>query len=552
MVNPVLVEKKGSRLTVTDDIKRLFQLTYHEQNENEESNENTAKIKVSDLISKMAFYYEKIRNAVDYEEEHLLRKNAIERVLKRQILIEGALAIKELRSVEIAKHLLVELIRAGYLPNNKIPEVKIREIGAIVDRYLTLRKEIAKLHKTNKEVSEVVKWTIAIAASEIEENLGRKKSTLASVDYMFKILNEKVKLPEGSEYDKDKEIQIYIGIYRNLLKFDKEMLGHILMKYYISDWHEANSDRILEIAKDIFKIKGAIEAQIDHPLVGQINRIIKRYTIFFTVLSDIIEEDPVNSYETARQNPNAFTAKVKKACEKRYKQIKAKLWRSAVRSIIYIFITKSVFAVIIEVPATQWFGEELNALSLIINVSFPAVLLFLIILFTKLPGDDNTSRIIEGINELVYKEKEHKDSFILRKPVKRGPALSFVFGLIFSITFFVSFGAVIWGLDQIGFSWVSIIIFLFFLAFVSFFSSRIRKTAHELQLAEPKENIFGFLSDVFYIPIVSAGKWMSEKFDKVNVFVFILDFIIEAPFKIFVEIAEEWTKYVKERKDEIV
>jgi hypothetical protein len=38
----------------------------------------------------------------------------------------------------------------------------------------------------------------------------------------------------------------------------------------------------------------------------------------------------------------------------------------------------------------------------------------------------------------------------------------------------------------------------------------------------------------------------------VNVFVFILDFIIEAPFKIFVEITEEWTKYVKERKDDIV
>jgi len=71
-------------------------------------------------------------------------------------------------------------------------------------------------------------------------------------------------------------------------------------------------------------------------------------------------------------------------------------------------------------------------------------------------------------------------------------------------------------------------------------------------VVEQKENILSFFSDFFYVPIVSAGKWISEKFDKVNVFVFILDFIIEAPFKIFVEIAEEWTKYVKERKDEIV
>ena len=54
------------------------------------------------------------------------------------------------------------------------------------------------------------------------------------------------------------------------------------------------------------------------------------------------------------------------------------------------------------------------------------------------------------------------------------------------------------------------------------------------------------------MPIVATGKWLSEKFSRINVFVFFLDFIIEAPFKIFVEIAEEWTKYVKERKDELV
>jgi len=31
-----------------------------------------------------------------------------------------------------------------------------------------------------------------------------------------------------------------------------------------------------------------------------------------------------------------------------------------------------------------------------------------------------------------------------------------------------------------------------------------------------------------------------------------LDFIIEAPFKIFVDIAEQWTKYVRERKEDIM
>ena len=71
-------------------------------------------------------------------------------------------------------------------------------------------------------------------------------------------------------------------------------------------------------------------------------------------------------------------------------------------------------------------------------------------------------------------------------------------------------------------------------------------------IIEPKETIFSLLLDFFYVPIVTAGKWLAEKFSRINIFVFILDFIIEAPFKIFVETADEWTKYVKERKEDMM
>jgi hypothetical protein len=45
---------------------------------------------------------------------------------------------------------------------------------------------------------------------------------------------------------------------------------------------------------------------------------------------------------------------------------------------------------------------------------------------------------------------------------------------------------------------------------------------------------------------------LSGNISKVNIFIFIFDFIIEAPFKILVDIAEDWTKYIKERKDNMV
>jgi hypothetical protein len=73
----------------------------------------------------------------------------------------------------------------------------------------------------------------------------------------------------------------------------------------------------------------------------------------------------------------------------------------------------------------------------------------------------------------------------------------------------------------------------------------------ELIVVERKENILTFLLDIFYMPIIMAGRWLSSNFSKINVFIFFFDFILEAPFKVLVEIAEDWTKYVRERRETI-
>lgn len=547
-------------MTVVNSTRRLFQAIYREQNKEEKEENGVPKIKVSELISKMAFYYEKIRNAVDYKEEHLLRKNAIVRILKRQIVIEGV--VQEVKAEEAAKNLLTELIRAGYLPNNAIPEMKIEELGKVIDKYIKLRRYGIKNIETVKigaakavnnynARNELTKWIISMLGCDLEERLGRSKVDQVVISNMYEILNPLLKLPDGSPYEQDKDIQLYIAIHRSLLKFDRDMAEFILFKYFNADWREASEEIIARTGGNLFVLREAINKQIEHHLSGQMNKIVRRYAVFFSILTDVISADPVGVYENFKSDPKAFPRDIKNICKKRYYSVRRKLWRAAVRSIIYIFLTKSIFAFLLEIPASIWFGQETNPVSLAINISFPAALLFLIVLFTKLPSDKNAAKIIEGINEIVFRETERKELILFREPSRRGPILSVIFGIIYSVTFFFSFGVVIWALDKIGFSWVSTTIFLFFLAFVSFFAVRIRKGTRELIVIEPKENILIFLSDFFYTPVVAAGEWLSAKFSRINVFVFIMDFIIEAPFKIFVEIAEEWTKYVKERREKI-
>jgi membrane protease YdiL (CAAX protease family) len=232
--------------------------------------------------------------------------------------------------------------------------------------------------------------------------------------------------------------------------------------------------------------------------------------------------------------------------------MKLKLWRSALRSILYIFLTKSIFVILIEIPAIKIFGEELSYVSLGINILFPALLLFFIVLITRKPSKKNLELVVEGIREVTYTDYERKLPYEIKQSVKRNKIVNFIYNIIYIATFLFTTYLVIKLLGFINFTWVSIVIFLFFLTFVSFFSVRIKRSLKEFTIEEKKDNLIDFLLDFFFMPIVAIGRWLSDKASKVNIFVFILDFVIEAPFKIFVEIAEDWTKYVKERKEDIM
>ena len=566
MVSPNLIKKNQDikAAEINENAKRLFQVIYSDQNKKASNdNDDVPKINVSSVISKAAFFYEKIRNVIDYDEEHLLRKNAITRILKRQIVIESM--IKNVDVTEVSKHLLSELIRGGYLPNDKIPETKIPEVSKMLDKYLKLRnicvlkinsemnikKDVNRVKNLINEKNLLTDWLLALAACEIEESLGSNKIKQAMTASLYDFLSHTLKLPDDLNFQPDLEIQTYLSICRTYQKFDNDMLSFVLFKYYNDDWvkEELNNEDIIRIAAVVRELKVETIRQIEHPLVKQMDGITRKYALYSMVMAETIEQDPVKVYNEIYNNEKTFLALLRKVCNVKYKKAKSRLWRVALRSIVYIFITKSVFVFALEIPATQWFNEPLNPVSLLINVVFPAVLLFFIVFLTRIPGDTNTDKIISGVKELFFVGSERKTPITLKSKNRRGFIINWVFNIIYACTFFVSIYFIIWALMKINFNWVSIIIFLFFLAFVSFFSIITTRGVKDLVVIERRENLITLLLDLFYMPIILIGKWLSNNVSKVNIFIFIFDFIIEAPFKVFVEVAEDWTRYVKERKD---
>lgn len=569
MVSPNLIKRNQEvkPAEINENAKRLFQVLYSDQNKKGPSgDDDTPKINVSTVVSKLAFFYEKIRNAIDYEEDHLLRKNAIIRILKRQIVIEGV--IKTTDITEVSKHLLSELIRAGYLPNDKIPETKVADVAKMFDKYIKLRnicvakinsemnikKDVSKVKDLINEKNALTDWVLSLAACEIEENLNPNKVKQAVIANLYDFLSHNIELAVDMDFKTDREIQIYLSICRTYGRFDEDMLSYVLFKYYNDDWTGAslNEQDIIRIAALARGLRLEVSRQIHHPLVKQMDRVTKKYALYSSIMTESIEADPVKAYNEIYTNEKTFFANVKKVCEAKYKKAKKRLGRVATRSIIYIFLTKSIFVFALEIPATQWFNEPINPVSLAINVVFPALLLFFIVFCTRTPGEANTAKIISGVKELFFVGNERKSPIILKSKNKRNVVVNWIFNIIYTAAFFVSVYFIVWALTLIHFNWVSITIFLVFLAFVSFFSIITTSGVKDLIVIERKENIFTLLLDLFYMPIIMIGKWLSSNVSKVNVFVFIFDFIIEAPFKIVVEVAEDWTRYVKERKDNMV
>ncbi len=418
-------------------------------------------------------------------------------------------------------------------------------------KYTLENLKINKKYNTSKTRNELTKWIISLAATNIEENLRESGPNKIVVDYMYDILTKHIVLSENSPYEKDKDIQIYLGIHRNYLNYDYDMLSYILLKYYAKNWDNADDEEIKKVASQLVEMNGVIKNQIDHPLSRQLDRLINRYTVFFTILLDVIEENPVLVYDFFKKDPKAFPRLIKKMCNKKYGNVRKKLRWAAFRSILYIFTTKAVLIIIFEKPIILFLGGEVNNVLFLINILFPPLLLFLSVLFTRMPSDTNTAKIIEGIEEVTFIEKERKEKFKLRKIVKREGFINAVFTFIYRVSFLLIFGFIIYVLDRYGFEPVSIVIFLFFLALISFFSIRIKRGVKKLIILPAKDSILSFFSDILFVPIIQVGKWLNEKFDKINVITFVLDVLIESPFKFFVEVTDQWSKYVKERKEDI-
>ena len=390
-------------------------------------------IEVDEIVSYAAKYYEKIRNAVDYKEEHLIRRGAIERILKRRITIDPTLT-------SLGKSLVVELIQAGYLPNNTLPEEISKRIQIITDKIIFLKK-----NSKNSETSNVKKIftdtrLLNIISTEIESFLYPDFLEERTVMSLYSLVRYRIDVQDTQVGESDLDVQVFLACWRALFKKDESTLFYKLWLMYHPQWTSLNAnkedakERLSEIAHDFERTKHFIEEQLHAELQKSIAIKLRNDAIFYSLIFEIIKKYPTDA-ETLFNDPVSLTNEIERIAYKKYESERVKIKRSSLQAIIYIFVTKFILAVVIELPYDLLVFGTIQYSSLIINIIFHPILLFLITRNIFIDRTENTKSIVEGVKNIVYTEGHNK---ITVTPYRKKSIMTYTSVFIYVLFFIIS------------------------------------------------------------------------------------------------------------------
>jgi len=526
------MDKEKKHREITDQFKELVQIFSKVPEK-----PSGPTIHLETTITSAAAWYEKLRNVIDFQDEHLLAKNAIARILRRHLLLGNP------QSKVVAERLVYELIWAKYLENDKVEISKIDEIGILIDRY---RDFLAKVSSKAFRRDQIFGFVLNLLACEIEEELFPHYREEALVKFTKKIFLKLIGSEEPAQAYFPKHTRLEIAIRRSLLKADDSQLTFRLFRAHTAQWG-GTSGKFDAIIRDFDKVYQDIKFQLSGSRDQKLARYVKRHIPPFKILSDLLFENPkvfLLSPEEVWKIENAIID----MCKRNYRNLSARILRGTIRAILFVLFTKIILVFVLEVPFEMIMEGKVNSLAMMINTLLPPTIMLAAGFGIKVPGPTNTKKMTSQVSSIIFENQLSARPFELEP---KQPKFFYIFDLIFTLISLAILGGVVWLLLRIHFNILSIALFFFFVSIISFLAFRIRSSVREVEVERTREGfILGFLQFLF-LPFIQMGYWFSNKLSKYNVILFVFDFIIESPFKVLIGIAESWVAFVKEKKEEI-
>ena len=495
------------------------------------------KIRVNEALSKAAFAYEKLRQAIDYQDEHLFLKNAIKRILKRTTVFRPQ------DSERIASNLMHELVWARYFDNDYLPSALTEEVASILRKFHFIRQSVKSKESANK-VNDIV---LGLIACDIETFLSPAEDKKHFLDFSREIISKNIEIGEAEINLQKLSSQIEISIEKLLFKSDLDQIRFSLIKKSYKYWPDINQDEAKEFAVRFDEIVPIVDLEASQVHKSPVFKYIKRNIPPFLVLWDMIKQSK-SAATRHLKDEQSLKERASSIVSAKNKNIFGRVARGLVRGIIFILLTKTIFAFLIELPYEARILNDVNYRSLIINICAPPVLMLVTGFFVRIPGRKNTQELVRVLERIVFQNELTAKKLTTLKPARSGSYI--IFNAAYTLLSLAILSLVVWGLAALKFSVVSIVLFFFFVSLVSFLAFRIRSTARELEVKAAEEGLVTGVFSFLLLPFVVVGKLLSDKWSQYNFTLFFWDFIIEAPFKTIIGVFESWLLFVREKRED--
>lgn len=470
------------------------------------------------FVETLAQVYERARNALEYRADNLVRRAAIERILKRRALLN-----RDPKS--LAEKLLIELKWAKYLSIEEVKAAKKQELEKILEKYMV-------------QVQSAVpaEWVIKIASSEIEELFNLNTDYKQFTFFAFQVIRQKINI-----VDENLDLLTYFAVDKVYGGSDDEQIAYHILSL-------AGKNVTKEKFEEAWKLFNLARHHKDLPKMIKFTR---RQMPPLVLLRDIYFYEPAK-FKEAVGSEEKFKGEAKEVLENQIGQMSGRIATAGIRSVLYVFLTKMILAFGLEVPSEIFFYGRLNKLPLVLNLIFPPFLMWTTTMFIHVPSEKEKTDLITRTWYILTNFDSLRAEEDGLKEAEEGESTSFgymIFSILYWVFFVGVFAAIIFVLGRIGYTPFSEVIFLFFLTIIAFFAyriSQITKIYSWKNIGEERTSIM----DIVSLPILAIGSRLSQGLSKLNFLAFAFDFILEAPFKLILGFVDDWVHFLSVKKEE--
>ena len=488
---------------------------------------------VASIGSGFYFAYEQLRNVTEYREHHLLLRSAIERYLSRYMRLS--------RYDRLAGDLITELTQAGYLKNDSVAIATVGDIDAQLESYSHIFQNLKDKHPRLGD--KIAGWMLQLASVRIETLLSPDARNAVMMQFAYEhyyhAVDRSVAGPQVS--DQHFRIALFCATQRALFKSDIATI-----RYYCTQASLPNLDT--QPVEHIMELNKLIDELYQAPMTNRLSRLINRYGAPMRILRELVIEEP---------NPGPILAdaqttmtRVKALCAQQYLVTRRNLNGRIAKSILFIFITKTILGVGVEVPYDLATTHVIAWTPLLINICFPLLYMATIGVRISTPSRHNTQVVADYLERILYEGAGAPLEYRFKRRVSSG-SLNATFSVVYAVGFIGSIALLIWILNRLSYNPVNGFIFFLFFSAVSFLGFRLRQSAHELVLIDERQGIIQTLADFVSTPFVRVGHWLSDKYAKINLVTLLLDLAIEMPLKTSLRLIRQWVSFMRDKQEEI-